>query len=236
MQATASPYQQRHAAVFDRIQLGWFAAGAAVAFAIPFIFSSVLDLRSDFYYGVYFAAVLAFLAAYVRSTSFDLRRFFTTNWKWSLVIGVLAAIAVSTAVLQREDSTDRPDGLYFAFTIGWRGVAYGLVDALLLSAFPAAVAWSLLGQRIQTASGKALFAGGALALTLIITAAYHLGYEQYREDGVSAPETGNTIISVPTLLTANPLGSLIAHASMHVTADIHAYETETYLPPPTDAD
>lgn len=68
-----------------------------------------------------------------------------------------------------------------------------------------------------------------------ITAVYHLGYEQYREDGVGAPETGNTIISMPMLLTANPLGSVAAHASMHVAAVAHAYETEVRLPPATEA-
>jgi hypothetical protein len=47
---------------------------------------------------------------------------------------------------------------------------------------------------------------------------------------------GNTIISVPSLLTANPVGSIIAHASMHVAADVHAYETDVFLPPQTDAE
>ena len=75
-----------------------------------------------------------------------------------------------------------------------------------------------------------------LALVLVITATYHLGYEQFREDGIGPPETGNTIISIPALLTTNPLGSVIAHTSMHVAADIHAYETDTYLPPQTEAD
>jgi hypothetical protein len=72
-------------------------------------------------------------------------------------------------------------------------------------------------------------------LVLVITGAYHLGYEQFREDGIGPPEIGNTIISVPMLATGNPLGSIAAHASMHVTADIHAYETDVFLPPETEA-
>jgi hypothetical protein len=54
-----------------------------------------------------------------------------------------------------------------------------------------------------------------------------------REEGHGV--TGNAILSVPTLLTANPAGSIVAHATMHVTAVAHAYETPTYLPPQTSA-
>jgi hypothetical protein len=42
-------------------------------------------------------------------------------------------------------------------------------------------------------------------------------------------------MSVPLLGTGNPLGAMLAHASMHVTADIHAYETDVFLPPQTEA-
>jgi hypothetical protein len=93
-----------------------------------------------------------------------------------------------------------------------------------------------MGGRLETLVRRAAFAVVSLALVLVITAVYHLGYEQFREDGVGGPEIGNTIISVPAILTANPLGSLIAHASMHVAADVHAYETDTFLPPKVEAD
>ena len=47
------------------------------------------------------------------------------------------------------------------------------------------------------------------------------------------PEVGNTLISVPALLTTNPAGSVVAHAAMHTTAVTHSYETDVYLPPQT---
>jgi hypothetical protein len=37
--------------------------------------------------------------------------------------------------------------------------------------------------------------------------------------------------SVPTLATLNPIGAPIAHAAMHVTAVLHAYDTQVFLPP-----
>jgi hypothetical protein len=200
------------------------------------VFSSTLDLNHDLYYLVYFAGALAFLVAYVLATGADMRALFTRHWRWSLALGVVASVALVFNVLNREDSTPHPDGLYFAFSIGWRGVVYGVVDALVLTAFPVAVTLALMGGRLETLVRRAAFAVVSLALVLVITAVYHLGYEQFREDGVGGPEIGNTIISVPAILTANPLGSLIAHASMHVAADVHAYETDTFLPPKVEAD
>ena len=42
-----------------------------------------------------------------------------------------------------------PHGAYFAFEILWRGVGYGIVDTLLLTAFPCVVACSILHGKIH---------------------------------------------------------------------------------------
>ena len=59
---------------------------------------------------------------------------------------------------------------------------------------------------------------------MTITAVYHLGYEQYRHNGVGAPETGNALISMPMLLSTNPIGSIADHMAMHVSAVAHTYD------------
>jgi hypothetical protein len=143
-------------------------------------------------------------------------------------------LAVAATVLG-EVATDRPSGPYLVFELLWRGVAYGAVDALLLSAFPGLVAYSILRGRVGGFRGKVRFSALALPLVLAITATYHLGYPQYREDGVGRPETGNTIISVPMLATGNPIGAVVAHVTMHTTAVVHTYETPVFLPPETKA-
>lgn len=226
----------RHAAVPHWLRHAtWFAFVAAVAFLVPFLGVSVLDLQHDLYYLAYFASAAALLVTYVRAEHVDVRGTFTRAWRWSLALGVLVAAAQVWNVLG-EDSTDRPGGAYFAFELLWRGLTYGVVDAMLLSALPCLVAYSILRGRVGGLTGKARFAALALPMILFVTAAYHLGYPQYRDDGVREPEVGNTIISLPTLATANPLGSVVAHASMHVTAVTHAYETDVFLPPETKAD
>jgi hypothetical protein len=213
---------------------GWFVAVSTVAFLIPYVGVSILDLQHDVYYLVYFVVTAALLVTYVRNEHVDVRRIFRHAWPWSLGLGVALGVAQVWNVLG-EDATDHPAGAYFAFELLWRGVTYGVVDALLLSAFPCFVAYSVLRGRVGGFVGKARFAALALPLVLIITATYHLGYPQYREDGVGQPEIGNTLISVPMLATANPIGSLVTHASMHTAAVAHTYETDVFLPPETDA-
>jgi hypothetical protein len=216
------------------VHLAWFAAGSVIAFMTPFVFTSVFEVQHDAYYGIYFAIVLAFLGAYARATRLDVVSLFQRAWRWSLVLALPAGAFVIVNVISR-DSTPRPEGLYAAFEVVWRGAIYGAVDGLLLTAFPGAVALSLVGVKLSGVRRRAVFAVVALSLTLVITGTYHLGYEQFREDGIGPPEIGNSIISVPLLATGNPLGSVVVHSSMHVTADIHAYETDVFLPPQTEA-
>lgn len=216
--------------------LTWYAGGVFVGFLIPFVFTSLLDIHHDLYYLAYFALAGGFLAAYVSATGVNVVELFTRRWKLSLGLGLLATAFVVQAVLTRDDSTARPGGAYLWFEVFWRGAAYGAVDALLLTAFPVAAAFALHGHRLGTWARRLTFALLSIGMVAVITASYHLGYEQFREDGIGAPEFGNTVISVPAIATINPAGSVLAHMSMHVAAVLHSYETETYLPPQTDAD
>lgn len=213
----------------------WFAIAAAVGFAVPFIGSSLLDLQHDVYLAIYFAAVLGLLAAYAIATQLDLRATFSRHWKLGVALGIVFGAALVRNVLT-EEATPRPHGVYFVFELIWRGGIYGAVDALLLTVLPCLVVFRALGGRLAGWRQRIVYLAASLALVMTITAVYHLGFEQYREDGVRAPETGNTIISMPMLLSTNPVGSIADHAAMHVSAVAHEYETEVRLPPPTEAE
>jgi hypothetical protein len=216
-------------------QLGWFCAAAVVGFAVPYLGSSVLGLHHDLYLAIYFASVLGVCAAYVSSTRLDLRTTLSRHWKLSSVLGVVFGVALVRNVFS-EDATPHPDGAYYVFELIWRGGIYGAVDALLLTVLPCLIVYRSLGGRLATWRRRLAYFGASLALVMTMTAVYHLGYAQYREDGIGAPETGNAIISMPMLLTTNPIGSVVDHAAMHISAVAHNYETEVRLPPPTKAD
>ena len=223
---TASPWA---------VQLRWFAGGAALAFLVPFVFSSLLDLHHDIYLAVYFAFVATLLALYVRRNAVDVRGTLRRNWRWGLAAGLVAGVPVVGNVFT-ETETARPDGLYLAFELFWRGATYGAVDGVLLTVFPCLIVYQALGGPLGTWPRRVAYFGVSLALVMTITATYHLGYDRYRDDGVRAPETGNVLMSMPMLLTANPIGSVADHSAMHIAAVIHEYEGDTRLPPQTDAD
>jgi hypothetical protein len=216
------------------VQLRWFATAAAVGFAVPFVGSSLLGLQHDVYLGIYFVSVLALWAAYAVSTQLSLRETFRRHWKLGVALGVVFGVALVRNVFS-EDATPRPDGAYYVFELIWRGGLYGAMDALLLTVLPCLVVYRALGGHLASWRRRLAYFGASLALVMAITAVYHLGFAQYREDGVGAPETGNTIISMPMLLSTNPIGSIADHAAMHVSAVAHSYETEVRLPPPTKA-
>jgi hypothetical protein len=213
--------------------LAWFAVVCVVAFLVPYLCVSVFDVQHDVFYLVYFAVTIALVASYVRVERVDVAVIFRRRWRWSLGLGVLLAFFLVFNVLSTEDATARPHGAYFVFELLWRGVGYGVIDTLLLTIFPCFVAYKLLHGRVNGLKGRLRFTALMLPLVLVITATYHWGYPQYRQDGLSRPETGNVLISIPTFATANPVGSVVAHVSQHVAAVTHAYESEIFNPPVT---
>jgi hypothetical protein len=213
--------------------LAWFAGVCGVAFLVPYLGVSILDLQHDVFYLVYFAITIALVAAYVRVEGVDVVTIFRCRWRWSLGLGILLAAFLVFNVVNTEDATARPHGAYFAFELLWRGVGYGVIDTLLLTIFPCFVAYKLLHGRVDGLKGKLRLTALMLPLVLLVTATYHWGYPQYREDGLSRPETGNVLISVPTFATANPAGSVVAHVSQHLAAVSHAYESRVFNPPVT---
>jgi hypothetical protein len=197
---------------------------------VPYLGVSVRDLQHDLFYLVYFAVTIALVATYVRVERVEVAAIFR-RWRWSLGLGVLLAVFLVFNVFNTEDATARPHGAYFVFELLWRGVGYGVVDTLLLTVFPCFVAYKLLHGRVDGLKGKLRLTALMLPLVLIITATYHWGYPQYREDGLSRPETGNVLISIPTFATANPVGPVVAHVSQHVATVTHAYESRIFNPP-----
>jgi hypothetical protein len=211
----------------------WLATGLVLAFAVPFLFADLLEINRDVFYGLYAIAVFGLIGLWARSTGYDLVAAIKRRWLWAVGLGAVFAGVMAFMVLRTDDATARPDGLELIGAVLWRGVLYGVTDGLLLSVFPilvvfAALAGSRLNDRLP---GRVVIGVVALIASLAMTAVYHFGYSDFRSDKVGKPLTGDALWSVPTLVTLNPVGAPIAHAGLHVSAVLHSYDTDTFLPP-----
>ena len=211
----------------------WLAGGFAMAFLVPFVFADVLELPRDLYYAIYVVGVVAYFGLWVRATSQSFSAMIRHRWVLAVVLGLAVAGVLALVVLRTEDATARPGGLELVGALAWRGLAYGLADGLLLSAFPILAVFAIFaGTRLRgTLFGTIAIGLAALAASLAMTAVYHSGYSDFRSEKLRKPVAGDVVWSVPTLVTLNPIGAPIAHAGLHTSAVLHSYETDTYLPP-----
>jgi hypothetical protein len=96
------------------------------------------------------------------------------------------------------------------------------------------VTWRAFRVEERRLRGKVAFTLLAWVFILVMTAAYHAGYADYRSSKLGKTFVGNTLISIPTLIAANPVGGPIAHAMMHVAVVVHCPKTDVFLPPHRD--
>jgi hypothetical protein len=212
------------------VHLRWFALGAVLAFVVPYCGTTLLRLQHDWYLAVYFVFVGSLCMTYARATRLDIRSLVTRRLAVSALAG-LAVLAFVVAQVASENGTRHPSGIYFAFELLWRGGLYGAADAILLTAFPCAVVYSAMGGELAGRRRRSGFAVAALALVMLITATYHLGYREFRQHSMNKAEIGNVLMSIPALVAAaNPVGSIVAHSGMHIAAVVHEYETDSRLP------
>ena len=210
--------------------LKWIVFGAIVGFGASFIFGDLMTLPLDLYYLIYFGIITVFFTIYIQKTQLNLKEWFSRRWVLGILLGLVFGALMVQNVLSRP-ATEKFTGPYLVWLIFWRGLIYGAMDGLLLSVFPWMVTWRAFDVEKKPLGRKIAFALLAWLFILVLTTAYHLGYSDFRSRKIIQPNIGNTIISIPTLVSANPIGSPVAHAMMHIAAIIHSPRTELFLPP-----
>jgi hypothetical protein len=219
--------------VSARRHLAWLLGAMAVAFLVPFVVADLLGLQRDIYLIVYVAAVVGLFLAWTLDTGQSLHRMFARRWRLAIGLGVAFAGIGAAIAIRAEDASGHPGGIEFIGVLLWRGIVYGAADGLLLSAFPILLVFAALkNSRLRRRVGG-LIAVGAMAMvaSLAMTAVYHAGYSDFRGSKLGKPITGDLVWSVPTLTTLNPIGAPIAHVGVHITAIVHNYDTDLFLPP-----
>ena len=204
-----------------------------VGFLVPYVLADRIGLQRDVYYGVYAVSVAGLFIGWSRDTGQSLREMCARRWKLAMLLGLIAAGAMALLVTRQDVSGSHPGGLTLIGAIAWRGVVYGAADGLLLSAFPILLVFAALkNTRLRKRAGGVIAVGAvALVASMAMTAVYHAGYSDFRSSKLSKPLTGDLVWSIPTLATLNPIGAPIAHIGLHVSAVLHNYNSNLFLPP-----
>lgn len=212
--------------------LAWVIGASVVGFALPAIFAGGLHVSRAMFVLVYLFVSVAFLYAYVRWSGVNVYARLRRHWIWGILGAIVAGAFVVNNVLTQPSSA-APTGVELVATILWLGVVYGTLDALLLSILPLFATWQALSTLGWTSRWYGRVVCGALALvaSLIVAAAYHFGFPEFRNSSLVAPLIGNGVMSLASLLAMNPIAAIGAHITMHIAAVLHGAEATLQLPP-----
>lgn len=209
----------------------WIVAASLAGFTIAAVFAGLLKLNRNIYLMVYIPAVLILMYLFIKFARIPVIDTVLHNIIW----GMAGAVLISPLLIKNvhsQPASERSKGMTFLMDIVWPGLIYGICDALLLSVLPVlAVRLAFSGADFSSWAVKAGFFMSALAASLIITTAYHLGYPEFRGKKVIFANVGNGIMTIAMLLTMNPLTAIIPHSIMHIASMIHGKETTGQVPP-----
>jgi hypothetical protein len=214
------------------VYLGWVIAAGVLGFALSMVFAGWLHLPRNLYLIPYIGIAGLFFYTYVRWSGVSIGELIKHNWIWGLVGAIVLAAFLVRNVLSQPVSP-RSSGALLVVDLLWSGVAYGLMDALLLTVLPVLATWQAFTLLNWTAGfpGKILVGAFALIASLLVTVAYHLGYPEYQGTGITGPVIGNTTMTLGYLITTNPLAAIFSHIAMHIAGVLHGPAAVVQLPP-----
>jgi hypothetical protein len=210
----------------------WIFGASLLGFLISFVFAGRMKFSRNLFLVFYIIMAGFFLAAFFQSTGIDIATTISNNWLWGVLFGLLSSVFLVRHVLS-QPATRQHEGMMLAFDIGWTGLIYGLMDALLLNVLPVlAIQAGFAGFNwATTLIGKIGLGALAMLGSLLITLTYHLGYPEFRNKKIVKVLVGNSIMTLAVLLAGNPFGALLSHPAMHVAAVLRGPETTIQLPP-----
>jgi hypothetical protein len=192
---------------------------------VSWTFSGILGFRRSEFVLAHALVAGGFVAAYFRWSGASLRRGLRSNWIQGLAAAAVAGTFVVANVLS-QPSSPSPEGRALAVALLREGLVYGFVDALLLTVVPVAAARAAFYRGNPWAA-----AGAALAASIAVTAAYHLGFAEFRGLAVLGPILGNAVLTLAYLASSSPWSPILGHVAMHVAAVLHGIDGTTQLPP-----
>jgi hypothetical protein len=213
------------------MHLLWVLAAGVVGFVITAVCAGWLKLRRGWLVLAYALIAGAFLTAYFSWGHIDPVAELRRHWLQGLAGAVVVGFLMVRNVLS-QPSSPRSEGVVLVFELVWFGLVYGVLDGVFLSVMPLVASRQAFAGLGWTGSWPGTVGAALVGLlgSSYVAGAYHLGYPEFRGSEVALPILGNDIMSLGTILTANPLTATLSHAAMHVAAVLHGMEATIQLP------
>lgn len=209
----------------------WTLTAAVAGLASSALFSSLLGWSRARFVGAWLVVASAVVVWYLRASGTRPMVQLTRRAAAGLLAGAIAAAWLTWTVL-RQPGGAAPGGGELLTALLWLGVVYGAVDALILSVLPVLTLYGTVPEAELRQPGSRLrHAGIALAGSLLVTAAYHVGFREFQGAALIQPLIGNAVITIAYLASGSPIAPLLAHSAMHVAAVLHGPEAALQLPP-----
>ena len=210
---------------------GWILALAAVGFLTSTVFATLLNLDRALFVAVW--ALFASVAwwRYSRQARVSIPTQLKRRWVGGVIVGLaIGWILVQTVV--RQPASEATQGTELLVQLFWVGVIYGTVDALMLSILPVLILYAARpGSELANPLSRLRWAGGAIAGSALVTAAYHAGFSEFQNPSLVGPLIGNLAVTLGYLLSGSPVAPILSHVLMHLAAVLHGAATTVQLPP-----
>jgi hypothetical protein len=197
---------------------GAFGVVMVVAFAVTWIVTDLARVSRTPYIAVLTSTTLVLGVGYVAWSGTKVADLVTEDWGWGIVGGI-AAMAVVVPLVRRLPSSPRPEGSRLFGRPLWEGVVYGIAEALLLATLPVLAVWQGAEALGWTDPGVGAITSGVLAIVgaLIVIAAHHLGYREFRRSRkmMAGALAACGIQALAFLVTGNVLAPIVAHVLLH---------------------
>jgi len=208
----------------------WVALAGLIGFLVPAVFSMGLRWERPLFLIPHVGIAGGFLVFYFTRQPISLQRLLG-RWPYGL-IAAAATSAFLTRHIQGQPASAVPEGTQLVVALVWIGLIYGVIDGLLLNVMPVlAVRGAWFGETPFSPKERLIRGFLALAASVFVTTAYHLGYTEFHGPVVLSVIIGNALITSTYLLTGSPLAAVATHVVMHMAAVLHGMETTLQLPP-----
>ncbi len=193
-----------------------------MVFGLPYLSLNLLKINIDIYYLIFLAFAVAFLWLYRRFSGLKIRASLKSGWALGIILALfVGSTLVSAGMTESSALTRSYQNIDIDITvILWRGIIYGLISGILVSAFPFIATWRALA---GTNPGNLRKAGVILtaALAIILTSfSYSVGMAGFNMDKIEKQVEINIIAGLPTLISGNPMASPLAGVFLHVSRSL----------------